>query len=178
MDAAVTIPETVDVTVDDRTITVNGENGSVTRSFDHPMITITEHSDEIRFATESTRKEHTAVINTYKTLLENMVHGVETPFQYTLKAVYAHFPMQVSMKGDTFTVENFLGERAPRTLDIPDTVTVSVDGDTIHVTGADKEIVGDTAAQIEQLCYMNKKDQRTFQDGIYLVDKNVSGDTA
>ena len=48
---------------------------------------------------------------------------------------------------------------------------MEVKGDTVIVTGIDKELVGQTMANIEQATKVRGFDIRVFQDGIYLVEK-------
>jgi len=102
-----------------------------------------------------------------------MMSGVAYGFQYKLKLVYSHFPIQVKVEGRTISIDNFLGERKPRSARIMGESSVVVQGDELVVTGIDKEEVGQTAANIEQATRIKGRDPRVFQDGIYLVEKGL-----
>ena len=43
----------------------------------------------------------------------------------------------------------------------------------VVVKGADREKVGQTAANIERACRIKKRDRRVFQDGVYIVSKGA-----
>jgi large subunit ribosomal protein L6 len=88
-----------------------------------------------------------------------------------MKVLYSHFPMQVEVKGDTVEVRNFLGEKHPRETKVVGDTEVDVSEEEIVLHGPDKDHVGQTAANIEQLTYTNDKDVRVFQDGIYITAK-------
>jgi len=94
---------------------------------------------------------------------------------YTMEVYYAHFPMQVTVEGDEVVIENFLGERAQRRTPIRGDTDVQIDGETVTLSGSDKEAVGQTAADIEQLTKVTDKDTRVFQDGVYIVEKPTGG---
>ena len=112
------------------------------------------------------------MVGTIRSHISNMIYGVKHGFTYKMKIVYAHFPMTVKVKGKLVTIDNFLGERHPRTAKIiGDDVKVSVKGDDVTITGINKENVGQTMANIEQATKIKGRDPRIFQDGIYLVDK-------
>jgi len=83
--------------------------------------------------------------------------------------------MQVDVDGDEIVIENFLGERAPRRTPIRGDTEVEIDGEELTLRGADKEAVGQTAADIEQLTKVTDKDNRVFQDGVYIVEKPSAG---
>ena len=101
-----------------------------------------------------------------------MVRGVTDGFTYNLKAVYSHFPMTLAVKGNKFVVNNYFGEKVPRSAEIIQGVEVKVNNKTdVVVTGINKENVGQTAANIERCVTVKKRDRRVFQDGIYLVGK-------
>jgi large subunit ribosomal protein L6 len=54
----------------------------------------------------------------------------------------------------------------------PAEVTVKVENKTeVVVSGADKEKVGQTSANIERACRIRGRDRRVFQDGVYIVEK-------
>jgi large subunit ribosomal protein L6 len=88
-----------------------------------------------------------------------------------MKIVYAHFPIKAAVKGDTFVIENFLGEKSPRKTSILGSTKVQVKGDQVVLTGPDVELVGQTAANIERATKIKGFDPRIFQDGIYITEK-------
>ena len=92
-----------------------------------------------------------------------------------MEVFYSHFPMQVNAEGDEVVIENFLGEKAPRRTTIHGDTDVSIDGEELTISGADKEAVGQTAADIEQLTKVSGKDNRVFQDGVYITQKPRKG---
>jgi large subunit ribosomal protein L6 len=102
-----------------------------------------------------------------------MILGVTKGFIYKLKMVYAHFPMSVKVEDAELTIENFNGERKPRKVKVPETVTISVVDDDIIVKGLDLEEVSQTAANIQQATRIKNKDPRVFLDGIYVYEKGV-----
>ena len=104
--------------------------------------------------------------------MNNMIKGVTEGFTYTLKALYSHFPMTLAVKGNELVVNNYFGERVPRSAKILNGVEVKVQNKTeVIVSGIDKEAVGQTAANIERSTTVKKRDRRVFQDGIYLIEK-------
>jgi large subunit ribosomal protein L6 len=106
-----------------------------------------------------------------------MMMGVTRGFEYKLKVAHSHFPITVKVDKDKrlVQVENFLGERTPRTAKIEGNVQVVVKGDDVIISGADRQAIGQTAANIERVCRIKDKDPRVFQDGIYLYEVR-SGD--
>lgn len=58
-------------------------------------------------------RKHVACLRTVKSLIVNMIIGVTKGFRYKLKAVYAHFPINVIIGDGAKSVEirNFLGEK-------------------------------------------------------------------
>lgn len=58
-------------------------------------------------------RKHVACLRTVKSLIQNMITGVTKGFRYKVKAVYAHFPINVIINDGGLSVEirNFLGEK-------------------------------------------------------------------
>ena len=121
------------------------------------------------------RRKEKALAGTWAAHLNNMVRGVDSGFEYKLKAVYSHFPMTIKVQGNEMTITNLFGEKVPRVAALPWSpadVEVKVAKKTdVTVIGADREKVGQTAANIERACRIKKRDRRVFQDGIYIVSK-------
>ncbi len=169
---SVTLPEGVSAAVSDGVLTVTGSKGSVSRNFLHPKITVHSKDNEVEFLAKKFTRNEKKVMNTYVAHVKNMCKGVTEGHEYTLKICSGHFPMNVSVKGSSFEVKNFIGEAVPRVLELKEGADVKVNGDTITVTGIDKERVAQTAASIEKLTRRNGFDRRIFQDGIYITNKD------
>ncbi|MGN1321612.1 MAG: 50S ribosomal protein L6 [Methanosphaera sp.] len=165
------IPEDVTVNVENSEVTVKGNGGEIKRNFNHNNITISNDDENVTVSVAFPNKKDKAMVGTIKSHVSNMIYGVKHGFTYKMKIVYAHFPMTVKVKGNIVSIDNFLGERSPRTAKIIGDVKVSVKGDDVTITGINKEHVGQTMANIEQATKIKGRDPRIFQDGIYLVDK-------
>ena len=117
------------------------------------------------------RKRHRAMVGTLAAHISNMIVGVTRGYEYKMKVVYSHFPIQLKAASDELIINNFLGERKSRSARMLPGTKVEIGKDEVVVTGIDKEHVGQTMANIEQATRVRGFDIRVFQDGIYLVDK-------
>lgn len=165
------IPQGVTVTLSGATLTVKGQKGQVSREFRFPGIKIKADGNVTVEATKID-KQTKATVGTYASHVNNMVKGVTEGYEYNMKIVYSHFPIQVKVEGkDRVSIGNFLGERKPRYASIMGDTKVNVAGDKVTLTGINKEHVGQTAANIEQACKIRNRDPRVFQDGVYIIKK-------
>lgn len=165
------VPGGVKVALRGPEVSVSGPAGEVERRLSYPGVRISDGDGYLRVEAESEDKELLTVEGTFAAHLENMVEGVSRGFEYRLKVLYSHFPIQVNVRGDRVFIENFMGENEARTAQIVGGSEVEVSGDEVVVKGADKEALGQTAANIEQATRIKGKDPRVFQDGIYIIDK-------
>ncbi len=115
------------------------------------------------------RKQSMFLLNTWESHLRNLIGGVSVGVEARMKVVAAHFPMKVQAKGESLLIENFLGEKHPRSAPLLPGVTASVEGDQVTLQGIDVEQVGQSAANVERATRIRNYDPRVFQDGIYLV---------
>jgi large subunit ribosomal protein L6 len=168
---SVDIPEGVEVKIDGRTVTVKGPKGEQTRTFPISRIQMIKEGNAVTLFTEFPRKKENALLGTFLSHVQNMMIGISKGFQYKMKIVYSHFPVKASAKDDVFVIDNFLGEKHPRTADIIGDTQVTVQGDIVTLEGSNKEHVGQTAANIEQATKIKGYDLRVFQDGIYITQK-------
>ena len=167
---ALDIPDDVTAEMDHLTLTVEGPNGRVSRRLWFPDVTVSV-SDEVVIESAADDAKTAATVGTFESHVRNMFHGVTEGWEYKMEVFYAHFPMQVSVDGDHVVIKNFLGEKAPRRAQIRGDTEVQVDGEEITLSGPNKEHVGQTAADIEQLTRVKDKDTRVFQDGVYITEK-------
>lgn len=165
------LPKGVQVTVEGGTVKAKGPKGEVSKRLSHPNISVESKGGKVVVSCEMPDKRDKALSGTFGAHIRNMVEGVTNGFEYRMKIVYAHFPIKASVKGDTFVIENFLGEKHPRTTRILGATKVTVKGDQVVVQGPDVEAVGQTAANIETATKIKGYDPRVFQDGIYITEK-------
>lgn len=164
------IPEGVEVIIGDE-VSVKGPNGETSRKFTYPNVTIAKEDNLIVLETAFPKKKDKSMIGTTRAHIQNMITGVTDGFTYHMKIVFAHFPMAVKAQGDKVIIENFIGERHPRSAKIVGDAKVQVKGDEVIITGINKEDVGQTMANLEQATKIRGKDPRVFQDGIYLTSR-------
>jgi large subunit ribosomal protein L6 len=167
----VPIPEGVRAELDGTLFKVSGPNGDLSRNLRYPNIGLVIEENELVIGTASDRKKITAMVGTLAAHANNMCLGVTEGFEYRMKVVYSHFPIQIKLAGDRLEIANFLGEKESRFARIDAGVTVKVGSDEITLNGNNKEAVGQTAARIEQATKVRKRDPRVFQDGVYIVEK-------
>ena len=165
-------PEGVSATFADGVLTVTGPKGIVTRTLDTPKIIVKVEADGVSFTAPKFTKREKKLMQTFLAHFRNACKGVTEGHVYKLKVCSGHFPMNVSVKGQTFEVKNFIGEAVPRTYVFSNEVKVKLEGDIITVEGINKELVAQTAASIEQLTRRIGFDNRVFQDGIYITEKD------
>jgi len=170
------IPKQVKVTVDARVVTVSGPRGTLSRNFRHINVdlqSIRKGRSILLTCWFGNRKER-ACMRTVRSHIENMITGVTKGFEYKMRLVYAHFPINVNLEADHVKVNNFLGEKRGRTIIIRPGVKVvkSVDvKDELVLSGYDINAVSQTAADIQQSTRVCDKDIRKFLDGIYVSEK-------
>lgn len=166
------IPEGVNVTIDKVNVSVSGPLGQLRRELWYPRITIKKVDSEIIVDTNAPRREQLAMLGTFESHLKNMITGVNKGFEYKMKMVYSHFPIQLKAEGNRVSIGNFLGEKKARRANILGNTKVTIKGDQVIVNGINKEDVGQTAANIQQATKIKRFDPRVFQDGIYLVERS------
>jgi len=168
----IAVPSDVQVSLNKGIFLVKGPKGEVSKNIFNPIIKTELNNNQIILTSNTRTKRSKKIIYTYIAHLKNTFKGVTQGHVYKLKICSGHFPMTVAVKGNTFEIKNFIGEKVPRTIPIKEGVSVKVDGDIIVVEGVNKEQTGQMAASIEQLTKRPGFDKRIFQDGIYLTEKD------
>jgi len=167
------IPPEVDVEISGRTVKMKGPRGTLTENLSHLPINLVLQDKMLTVEVAWPRKREYAMVGTAAAQLRNMIRGVTKGFTYKLKLVHSHFPINVKVKEDKkiLLIENFTGEKSPRTVKLVGNVSVKVAQDDIIVEGTRLSDVSQTAANIEYSTKIRDKDQRVFLDGIYIFEK-------
>ena len=172
----VDVPEDVEVQVQARKVTVTGPRGSLTKSFRHSSldIQVVDGGRKVRVDLWFGKRKQIACVKTIASHIRNMVTGVTKGFNYKMRFVYAHFPINVTLNDNTVEIRNYIGERRVRTVELLEGVEYTrTDNvkDQIELTGNDIRAVSLTAARIQQATRVTDKDIRKFLDGIYVSEK-------
>lgn len=142
----VAIPSGVDVAVSNDAIVVKGPKGTITLA-SHPSITIVVEDGNAVVtpvdASRIARQQH----GLRRTLLANAVLGVTKGFDKSLEVIGVGY--KVNVQGNTVVLN--VGYSHPVNFELPATVQAKVDGNKITVSGCDKQIVGEVAAQIRRV---------------------------
>ena len=170
-EATAEIPAGVTVSMDGTRVVVTGPKGTLSRDMRFPAIAIAIGDGLVTVSTEVTRKRVVAMVGTLASHIRNMCKGVAEGYEYRMKVVFSHFPIQLKLQGTTLVIDNFLGEKQSRYARIEPGVTAQVGNDAVTLSGIDKEKVGNSAANIEHATRIRNRDPRVFQDGIYIVER-------
>lgn len=175
----VNIPDGVKVSAKNSIVTVTGPRGTLTRSFAHAKLQIEMvGKKKVRVQKWFGNRRELAVVRTICSHIENMIKGVTKGFQYKMRSVYAHFPINVIISPDSQNVEirNFLGEKALRRVKMLPGVTCvnsKTQKDELVLESNDVEAVSRCAALIQQSTTVKRKDIRKFLDGIYVSERTT-----
>ena len=142
--APVQIPAGVEVSLKDNEITIKGSKGTLSRTL-HPEVEVAQEGVALTTKARSNSKTAVALTGTARALISNMVHGVSQGFEKRLTLVGVGY--RAKAQGNKLDLT--LGFSHPVQYDVPNGVTVDTPSQTeIVVTGADKQVVGQVAADI------------------------------
>ena len=140
----ITIPSGVTVAVEGSTVKVKGPKGELSRTFE-PSMKVRVEDNEILVERPSDEKRERALHGLTRALLANMVVGVTKGFERKLTLVGVGY--RAAAAGDALNLT--LGFSHPVVHKMPKGVKVATPTQTeIVLTGADKQQVGQVAAEI------------------------------
>ena len=142
----VTLPSGVEATFTDGVLTVKGPKGTLTRAIrddvkvavDGGVLTLTPANDSDKAR---------ALWGTYAAHVNNMVVGVTDGFTKVLEIEGVGYRAEV--KGNSILLN--VGFSHPVELDFPEGISATVEKNVITITGADKETVGQYAANVRKV---------------------------
>eukprot|EP00890_Picochlorum_soloecismus_P001556 jgi/Picsp_1/2400/NSC_05861-R1_protein len=176
------IPDDVAVEVKGRQLRVKGPRGTLTKDMRHLGLDLylTEEDGQKIFKVDCHlgKRKKLASIRTCISHMTNMITGVTKGYEYKMRLVYAHFPININIveNGGKVEIRNFLGEKRVRVVKMLPGVTIERSQavkDELILSGNDVELVSRSSALIHQICLVRNKDIRKFLDGIYLSGKGT-----
>lgn len=143
----ITVPKGVTVDIKDSEVKVTGPNGEMVRRF-NPDMSITLEGDTLSVSRPSDSKNHRSLHGLTRSLLANMVQGVSQGFSKNLEIVGVGYRAEKS--GDKLVFR--IGYSHPVEVTPLPGLTLSTEGaNKITVSGMDKELVGEMAAEIKAI---------------------------
>ena len=141
------LPAGVKVTTADNIVTVEGPKGKLSQSY-APQITITVNDNMVVVERADELKETRSYHGLCRSLVKNMVIGVSEGYKKTLVITGVGYKAEVQGK---ILLLN-LGYSTQIMYSIADGLTIACDGpNKIIVSGIDKQLVGQTCAEIKSL---------------------------
>lgn len=123
---------------------VKGPKGELTQKF-HPAMSLNLNAGVLTVERPSDSKEHKSLHGLSRSLASNMVVGCHESFKKELEINGVGY--KAAMEGNTLVLN--VGYSNPNRVDVPAGLTVEVaGGNKVTVSGADKQAVGQFAAEI------------------------------
>ena len=163
----ITVPAGVTVTVDaDNLVTVKGPKGTLTQQV-NKAITVKQEGTEVVLTRPDDTKQNKAFHGLYRALIHNMVVGVSEGFSKTLELVGTGYRAQVE---GPKKLNIAIGFSHPVIVDAPEGITFECPNpNTIVVKGADRQVVGNFAADIRAI----RKPEPYLGKGIKYADEHI-----
>ena len=141
---AIPLGKSTEVTVAEGTITVKGPKATLSQSFPTEIISFEQEEGKLIVKRTDDERETKAKHGLIRSLVNNMVIGVEEGFKKDLEIRGVGYRANVQGKNLNLT----LGFSHPVLHPIPDGIEVAVNQNIISVSGSDKQLVGQVAADI------------------------------
>jgi large subunit ribosomal protein L6 len=143
---SITIPAGVTVTITDAGVSVKGTKGEL--SFKpHHAIKVEQVDNTLVCTVVLKTKQSPALWGTTRAILANLIEGVSTGFTRVLEMQGVGY--RASVKGTN--LELLVGFSHPVLVEAPQGITFKVEKELITISGADKHMVGQIAANIRQI---------------------------
>jgi len=144
----VAVPNGVQVNVQGSDVHVKGPKGELKRTFS-PMIEIGMEDGHVVVKRKSDDAAERALHGTTRAVIANMIHGVSSGFEVLLQVEGVGY--RAELKGKDLAL--FVGYSHPVTMQPPAGISFEVDQKIrqIKVLGYDREVVGQTAAEIRRV---------------------------
>ena len=141
----VEIPSGVETKISDAEVSVKGSKGNLQLAL-HSQVTVAQDDGVLKVSAKDNSRQADALAGTFRSLINNMVVGVTDGYSKQLNIVGVGY--KVALKGKDLVLN--LGHSHAIDYPAPAGIEFDVDGkkNTIVVKGVNKEVVGQTAAEI------------------------------
>lgn len=168
------IPTSVGVNIKDAIVAIKGAKGELAQTIPQE-VSVKFEEQQIRVAANKGFEKAEAIAGTIRAILNNHVKGVSEGFSKKLQLVGVGYRAQVTKGKDGHTVLNLtLGLSHPVVFIAPKGVELtSATVTEIEVTGVDRQLVGQVAADIRGICKGLRKPEPYKGKGIRYADEVI-----
>jgi len=162
----ITIPDNVELKLDDTSVSVKGPKGELKQIASSDLEFVHDkEKKELVIKPKKKSKDTSALWGLFRSLIFNMVQGVTEGFEKKL---------ELNGVGFRSAVENGklvlnIGLSHPIIIEAPEGISFEVEKNIITVSGADKQLVGQTAAKVRD----QKKPEPYKGKGIRYIDEVI-----
>ncbi len=142
----ITVPNNVTIDIGEGSVHVKGPKGELERNVPR-QISITREDGSLKVERASDEPTQRSLHGLTRSLIANMVTGVTEGFSRRLEVNGVGYRAAVS--GGNLVLQ--VGFSHPVLVPAPQGIAFAVQGNAITVTGADKELVGEVAAQVRRV---------------------------
>ena len=160
----VTVPAGVEVKFGTDALVIKGKNGELSFPL-HSDVAIELNDGKLTFAAKNDSKQANAMSGTARALVNNMVKGVSEGFEKKLEVNGVGY----RLSGGGQNLEMHLGFSHPIKYTAPAGIDIKVEKMNITVSGIDKQLVGQVAADIRAF----KKPEPYKGKGIKYADETI-----
>ncbi|WP_258103846.1 50S ribosomal protein L6 [Marinoscillum sp. MHG1-6] len=149
--APINIPSGVTVTVNKSTVSVKGPKGELSQEID-PDISVKVDEGVVTVDRPTEQKRHKALHGLYRSLINNMVEGVNSGYKKEMELIGVGY--KAAVQGNVLELN--LGYSHNIFLAVPEGISVNAEtakgqNPKVSVEGIDKQLVGQIAAKIKSL---------------------------
>lgn len=142
----IAIPKGVEIKLEDRTLTVKGPKGTLSRSI-HPKVNVQVQDQEVTVTIDGASKDLKSLHGLHRALIANMVTGVTKGFERGLEIVGVGFKADLSGRTAVLNV----GYSHPVNFPLPEGIDAKIEKTRISLAGIDKELLGLTASKLRDI---------------------------
>ena len=159
------IPAGTQAKIENNFIIVKGPKGELKQELNNLVkVYVKEKEVKVSIKNEKIKKER-AFWGLYRSLINNMVEGVNGGFEKKLEVNGVGY--RIALTGKKLTLN--VGYSHPVDFELPEGITGAIEGNVITISGIDKQLVGEVAAKIRKI----KKPEPYKGKGIKYIDEVI-----
>ena len=139
----IALPAKVEASVTDGVITVKGPLGTLTKEL-HPHVSVEVADGKVTVTPKNNTRLAQALWGTFGSHIKNMIAGVQKP--YVKKLILDGIGYRMAVTGKNLTLN--IGFSHPVVMEIPEGITAVVEKTELTLSGIDKDVVGQFAANV------------------------------